>query len=75
MSIVVTSWGNAILTLGTVQEFNQFIDENSRRGFEVKAMSTTSHIEKNGNVLQFFNLVMQRPVSWSDSAGQISYSE
>ena len=75
MSIIVTSWDFAILTLGSDQDIREFLVDNSRRGFEVKALSTFSHIEKNGNVRQGFNLVMQRPTSWSNSEGQLTYPE
>lgn len=75
MAIIVTAWQNAILTLGNKDEYFQFLDRYSSMGFEVKALDTFGHVERNGNVTQFFNLVMQRPVSWSDSAGQVSYPE
>ena len=75
MSIIITSWEPASLTLGSEQDLREFLAHNSKRGFEVKALSTFSHIEKNGNVLQPFNLVMQRPTSWSNSEGQLTYPE
>jgi hypothetical protein len=75
MSIIVTSWEAASLTLGSLQDYNQFLSQNSARGFEVKALSTTSHVEKNGNIIQFYNLVMQRPTSWSNSEGQLTYPQ
>ena len=75
MSIIVTSWQTASLTLGNIQDFNEFINQNSQRGFEVKAMSTYGITERNGNLLQFYNVLMQRPVAWSDSDGQVSYPD
>jgi|LauGreDrversion4_2_1035121.scaffolds.fasta_scaffold1392784_2 hypothetical protein len=75
MSIIVTSWQTASLTLGNIQDFNEFINQNSQRGFEVKAMSTYGITERNGNLLQFYNVLMQRPVAWSNSDGQVSYPD
>ena len=75
MSIIVTSWQTASLTLGNIQDFNEFVNQNSKRGFEVKAMSTYGITERNGNLLQFYNVLMQRPVSWTESDGPVSYPD
>jgi hypothetical protein len=75
MSIIVTSWQTASLTLGNIQDFNEFVNQNSKRGFEVKAMSTYGIAERNGNLLQFYNVLMQRPVSWTESDGPVSYPD
>jgi hypothetical protein len=73
VAIIVTAWQNAVLTLGTKDDYLGFLDRYASMGFEVKTLSTFGHVERNGNVVQYFNLVMQRPVAWSDSAGQVNY--
>jgi len=71
--MIVTSWQNAILTLGNLQDYQQFLDTHARQGFEVKALTTFGHVERNGNVTQYFNLLMQRPASWSSGNGDVEY--
>lgn len=75
MSHIVTQWQTASLTLGSAQDFTQFLDRYSGMGFEVKALSTFGHVERNGNVVQYYTLLMQRPVKWESANGSVTYPD